>query len=62
MLFNSINKKICVSHMFKGQMSLLYVGCMKFTTTRFVGNFCPIFYISGCNQVLKLLLNLCDLM
>jgi hypothetical protein len=55
--FNSINKKICASHMFKGHMSLLYVGCMKFLTNRFggremsvgiislVGNFCPVFYM-----------------
>jgi hypothetical protein len=39
--FNSINKKKCDSHMFKGHMSFLYVGCRKFPTNQFVRNFCP---------------------
>jgi hypothetical protein len=30
------------SHVFKWHMSLLYVGCMKFPTNRFVGNLCPL--------------------
>jgi hypothetical protein len=25
---------MCVSHMFKGHMSILYVGCMKFLSFR----------------------------
>jgi hypothetical protein len=36
--FNSINKKTCVSHVFKGCMSLLYMSCMKFYTNQFVRN------------------------
>jgi hypothetical protein len=37
--FSSINKKICDSHLFKGHMSLLYIGRKNFPTNRFVGNF-----------------------
>jgi hypothetical protein len=36
--FNTINKKICVSHMFKGHMSFLYVGCKKFLSLYDVSN------------------------
>jgi hypothetical protein len=28
--------------MFKGHMSILYVGCRKFSTNWFVGNLCPL--------------------
>jgi len=35
--------------MLKGHMSLLYLGCRKFPTNRFVRNFCPYFNI---NQIL----------
>jgi hypothetical protein len=34
---------MCFSHA-KGHMSILYVGCRKFLTNRFVGNLCPFSY------------------
>jgi hypothetical protein len=37
-----IKKKQCASHMLKGHMPFLYLGCRKFHTNWFVGNFCPL--------------------
>jgi hypothetical protein len=36
-------KKTCVSHMFKGHVSFLYVSCKKFLTNQFVRNFYPVY-------------------
>jgi fucose permease len=45
-LIKKKKKKKSASHMFKGHMSILYVGCMKFLTNWFVENFCPSKYTS----------------
>jgi hypothetical protein len=39
-----IKKKTYDSHMFKGYMPFLYVGCKKFLQNRFVGNFLQLTY------------------
>jgi hypothetical protein len=47
-------KKICASHIFKGHVSFLYVGCKKNFTNQFVGNFCPTLPETGLSKAAHL--------